>query len=84
MAIELTKETKEKAAASIMRYFREELDEDIGDLKASLVLDFILREIGPVVYNQAVSDAQALMRNHVAELEDVVHEKEFAYWAKKR
>jgi uncharacterized protein (DUF2164 family) len=40
-------------------YFREERDEDLGDLAANLLLDFIEREMGPAFYNQGVKDAKA-------------------------
>lgn len=40
-------------------YFREERDEDLGDLAANLLLDFIERELGPIFYNQGVKDAKA-------------------------
>ena len=59
MTIKLTTETHARFIASIKRYVAENLDEDIGDLKASLVLEFVLKEIGPSIYNRAVADAQA-------------------------
>ena len=46
----------------IKQFFRDHMDEDIGDLKAAMMLDYILKEIAPSVYNQAVQDAQKLMR----------------------
>jgi uncharacterized protein (DUF2164 family) len=55
---------------------------NIGDLKARLLLDFCLRELGPSVYNQAIADAQAHMQDKVAELDGSCHEVEFAYWKK--
>jgi uncharacterized protein (DUF2164 family) len=57
MAITLSTDTKKQLLASIKRYFVEHLDEDIGDLKAGLLLDYCLQEIGPVVYNRAIADA---------------------------
>ncbi len=50
MAITLSPETTKQLHASIRRYVAENLDQDIGDLKASLLLDFCLKEIGPVTY----------------------------------
>jgi uncharacterized protein (DUF2164 family) len=51
MTIKLSKATKQQLIKSIKRYFEEEFDEDIGDLKASLFLDFCLQEICPSVYS---------------------------------
>ena len=82
MAIELSKETKERLIASIKRYFEQALEQRIGDLKASLLLDFILKEMGPSVYNRAVADAQARMAEMVDELDGACYEPEFWYWDK--
>lgn len=80
MAIELSKETRARLVASIRRYAREELDEEMGDLKADLLLDFVLREVAPSVYNQAVADAQRHLAARLEEMSGVVYEPEFAYW----
>jgi uncharacterized protein (DUF2164 family) len=80
MAITLSKDVKDKLIASIKRYFDEKLDEEIGDLKASLLLDFCVTEIGPTIYNQAISDAQTFMRDKVADIEGSCYQPEFSYW----
>ena len=80
MPIELPDDVRKRSVASIKRYFDEELDQDIGDLKAGLVLDFFLKEIAPSVYNAAIADAQAYMRDRVADLEGACSAPEFAYW----
>jgi len=66
--------------ASIKRYASEHLDQDLGDLQASLLLDFCLKEIGPTVYNKAVADAQAWLQGRLVDLEGVCYEPEFTYW----
>jgi uncharacterized protein (DUF2164 family) len=58
MAIELPAEAKKQALGSIKRYVAENFEQDIGELKAGLLLDYFLREIAPTVYNQAVADAR--------------------------
>ncbi len=80
MAIKLPPETEKRLYASIKRFFAEKLEDEIGDLKARLVLDFCLREIGPPVYNQAIADAQAWMQGKVADLDGSRFEPELAYW----
>jgi uncharacterized protein (DUF2164 family) len=82
MAIQLFKETQKTLVASIQRYFAEHMDEEIGDLKAMLLLDFVLQEVGPSVYNQAITDAQAHMLERVNDLDGSCYELEFAYWKK--
>jgi uncharacterized protein (DUF2164 family) len=78
--ISISDDARKRAAASIKRFFAEELDEDIGDLKASLVLDYILGEHGPTIYNQAIADAKAFFDERVADLSAVCYRKEFSYW----
>jgi uncharacterized protein (DUF2164 family) len=80
MAITLPPETRKRFYASIRRFFEEKLDDEIGDLKARLVLDFCLREIGPTVYNQAVADARAWLGGKVADLDGSCFEPELGYW----
>lgn len=78
--IKLPVETEHRSVASIKRFFEEHMDEDIGDLKAKLLLDFFLDEIGPSVYNGAVHDAQAIMQERVVDLDGVCYHDEFGYW----
>jgi uncharacterized protein (DUF2164 family) len=66
MGIKLNKDTEERLLASLQRYCMQNFDDDIGNLKARLLLDFCLREIGPSIYNQAVQDAQAVMHEKIA------------------
>jgi len=82
MAIELKREVHQELVASIERYFREHLDERIGNIAAGALLGFVLEEIGPTIYNQAVADVQERLSARVGELDIEVHEDEFAYWPK--
>jgi uncharacterized protein (DUF2164 family) len=82
MAIELSADAIKLSVASIRRYFTEELDQEIGELKAKLLLEFFLKEIGPAVYNTAITDAQGFLRDRVADLDGACAEPEFAYWPK--
>jgi uncharacterized protein (DUF2164 family) len=80
MAIILDQDIKLQLQASLQRYCAANLDEEVGELKAALLLDFCLREIGPCVYNQAIKDAQAEMHEKVDALDVTCYEKEFGYW----
>jgi uncharacterized protein (DUF2164 family) len=82
MTIELSKEDRSQAIASIERYFREHMDEKIGNVAAGGLLGFFLEEIGPSIYNKAVADAQERLQARVAELDFEVHEEEFGFWRK--
>ena len=78
--IELSKQTRADAIASIQQYFERNLPEAIGELPAGLLLNFFIEEIGPAIYNQAVKDAATRMQQRVADLEGELFEDEFQYW----
>ena len=82
MTIELSNETRQMVVASIQRYFQENMDDPIGNITAGALLSFFLEEIGPIVYNKAVSDAQQQLQSRVMELDLEVYEDEFQYWSK--
>lgn len=80
MNIQLPDDTRKQAITSLRRYFAVEWDQEVGELKAGLFLDFVLQEIGPSIYNKAVADAQIYMRDRVADLEAVCSAPEFTFW----
>jgi uncharacterized protein (DUF2164 family) len=82
MTIELTKDTKQNAITSIQKYFEANLEEPLGNIAATALLEFILEEIGPSIYNKGVRDAQERMQERLGELDYEVHEDEFTYWHK--
>lgn len=82
MVIELPKQARADAIASIRRYFEENLAEPIGELAAGLLLNYIVEEIGPVIYNRAIGDAQARVQQRVADLSGELYAEEFQYWPK--
>ena len=82
MTIELNKDSRAEAIRSIERYFEENLGERIGNIQAGALLGFLLAEIGPSIYNQAIAAAQERMQMRAAELDVELHEDEFRYWAK--
>jgi len=84
LTITISPEAKKQSIASIKRYFEELMDQEIGDLKANLLLDYVLEEIGPIVYNQAIVDAQVYLQEKTAELDGSCFEREFGYWDKGR
>jgi uncharacterized protein (DUF2164 family) len=79
VTVELDKQQRATAISSLKRYFEENL-EPIGDLPAGLLLNFFMEEIGPVIYNQAIVDAQARLTQQVADLSGELYADEFQYW----
>ena len=79
--IAMSDDAKKRAIASLQRYTADHLKEPIGDLKATLLLQFILEEIGPTIYNQAIVDARTFFEERAADLEGICYHAEFPYWA---
>jgi uncharacterized protein (DUF2164 family) len=82
MNVELHKEARAQALASIERWFKENTDEPIGNIHAAALLNFFIAEIGPSIYNQAVADVQERLQMRVAELDIECHADEFGFWRK--
>ncbi len=82
MTIELPTEARQQVILSIERYFREHMEEPIGNVTAGALLGFFLEEVGPLVYNKAVSDVQERLQQRVMEVDIEIHEDEFQYWPK--
>ena len=82
MTIEVPKEARAQAIASIERYFQENREERIGNIAAGALLGFFLEELGPLVYNKAVADVQNNLQPRIMELDIEVHEDDFTYWRK--
>ena len=82
MSIVLPKDKEARIMESIKQYFKENLENEIGDLKASLLLDYFMNEIGPVIYNQAIIDAQTFMTEKINDLDSSCYHPEFMYCKK--
>jgi uncharacterized protein (DUF2164 family) len=82
MTIELSKEKRTQVVTSIQRYFEKNMEEKIGNITADALLDFLLQELGPIVYNKAVADVQKHLQARVMDVDMEVYEEEFQYWSK--
>ena len=82
MTIGISKEARKEAIASIERYFTENMEDHIGNIAAGALLGFILEEIGPAIYNKAVTDVQERLQSRIMEVDIEIHEDEFQYWRK--
>lgn len=82
MSIDIPKDARTQAIASIQRYSEAHLEEKLGNIAAGALLGFFLEEIAPLVYNQAVSDVQERLMARISELDIDIHEEPFQYWQK--
>ena len=58
----------------MQEHFASEFDEPLSAFRAEGLLDFLLRTLGPPVYNQGVHDAVAFMHERLGDIEGEVHE----------
>jgi uncharacterized protein (DUF2164 family) len=84
MPIALTAPETQEAIHSLQKYFASELEHEIGELQAKLLLDYILKEIAPMAYNQGVKHAEDFLRGRLEDLPATVFEPGLTYWRKKR
>lgn len=65
---ELNAEQKQEGIDAIRLFFAEERDEDIGQLAALLLLDFIAEKFGAYFYNLGISDAKYFLQEKIEDL----------------
>jgi uncharacterized protein (DUF2164 family) len=75
--IAIADDARKQAIAALREYVADNLDEEIGDLKAALLFDFIVTELGPTIYNQAIADARAFFEERASDLASECYHKEF-------
>jgi uncharacterized protein (DUF2164 family) len=66
--IKLTKEKRDEFISELQEYFYNEREEELGNLAANLMLDFIIEKLGPEIYNQGVYDSYTYMTDRVEDL----------------
>jgi len=75
--VTLSNSARKQAIAALQGYCRDNLENEIGELKAGLLLDFILIELGPSVYNQGLADARAFFEERSNDLAAILYRDEF-------
>ena len=58
---------------SLIAFFEEERSETLGQIGAEQIIDFMLREIAPYVYNKAVEDARQVVVQKSMSLEEELY-----------
>jgi uncharacterized protein (DUF2164 family) len=84
MPIELSKEDVQEILPSLKKYFREEIDQDLSDMRAKFLLGYFMQEIAPFAYNKGVKDAEAYFRSKVEDLPATCFEDGLTYWKKRK
>lgn len=71
--IEFSREERVAITAKLRDYFARELDQELGQLPAEMLLDFIGKEIGGAFYNRGVHDAQQLVRQKAEDIVEALY-----------
>lgn len=65
----ISKEKKRELVLEIKSFFLDNRDEEIGDLQAEILVDFLIEKVGAQIYNQGLHDAKAWFANKLGEIE---------------
>ncbi len=65
----LDRDARAEGVRRIRAYFERERGEELGEMAAGFILDFVAEELAFLFYNQAIGDAQALARRSADLLE---------------
>ena len=71
--IELSREARQAAAAGLRKVLMEELEVEVGTLQAEMVLDRLVLDLGPVLYNRALSDARAVIAAKAVDMDEALY-----------
>jgi len=71
--IRFSKEETRAIVGKIQTYFQDELDAEIGDIPAEMLMRFFTEEIGGFIYNRGLYDAQAVLVKQVDEITDMIY-----------
>jgi uncharacterized protein (DUF2164 family) len=74
--VRLPKEQKERVVNELRSFMEAEWSYQAGHLAAEQLLDVILKELTPIIYNQAIGDARHLLTEHMARIEDDLYSLE--------
>lgn len=73
----LTRDQREIITENIRAFFEAERGETIGHLAADHLLDFFVKELGPVIYNGALGDCRTLVEQRMQSLEEDIYALEW-------
>lgn len=76
MRIQLSDDRKAQLVSAVQSYFRDNLDLELGELGAGLLIEFFVRELGAPVYNQAIRDAHDFLEEKLVDLAGEFYEPE--------
>jgi uncharacterized protein (DUF2164 family) len=71
--LELSREARQAAAARLRAVLQDELEVEVGALQAELLLDQLIRDLGPVIYKRALADARAVIAAKAEDMDEALY-----------
>lgn len=66
--IKISKEKRQEMIAQIKDFFQKERDEELGELAAGILLDFIIDKLAIEFYNQGISDSYDYINDKIIDV----------------
>ncbi|MWC27566.1 DUF2164 domain-containing protein [Paenibacillus sp. MMS18-CY102] len=73
IVIKLPKEDRSEIVKQVQSFFEEERSETIGEIAAEMLIDRMIQELGPYIYNRAVADARAMFAEKFNQIDDELY-----------
>jgi uncharacterized protein (DUF2164 family) len=80
MKMPLPEPEKREALDSIQRYMSSEIDVDISEMQAELILGYFTKELAPFAYNKGIQEAQQFLLMKAEDLGGACFEEGLTYW----
>lgn len=64
-----SKETRKKCVAEIITRIGEQQGKEVGLITGEEIIDIVLQNVGPDIYNLAIKDAQKLMQERFSDID---------------
>lgn len=74
--IDFSKEEREVIIRKLQFFYREELNQEIGQFDAEFLLDFFAEQVGVYFYNRGLYDAQAMLQSRLDSVTEAIYELE--------
>ncbi|WP_168123962.1 DUF2164 domain-containing protein [Paenibacillus sp. HB172176] len=68
--MKLPRETKLQMAASLQQFMEIEHGIELGQLAGEQFIEFIMKELSPYIYNEAIEDARVVIEQRMAATEE--------------
>lgn len=69
MPLHMTDDRQSEVSTALIDFFKQEFDEELSAFRAREIVIFMLGQIGPLQFNQAITDARTFMLQKLDDLD---------------